>query len=122
MSNTAQVNGISPWLAGASYPTWQITLTQGADSLLNLTGVTTGQVSLYIYSITNASSSNPVYTKIATGAGTWQILTPATSGQLVYAPAAADSTGLLGAYAVRFVVNFSGPLWASDYTPWLIQS
>ncbi len=122
MSNP-QVNGISPWMAGASSPGWKFTLTQGTDSILDLTGVTTGQLSLYIYSITNASSSNPTYTKIATGLGPFTIATPATSGIVSYVPLAADSATLLGAYAIRVVVNFGGTnLYATDYIPWTIQS
>lgn len=108
--------GISPWVKGQVTPTWtfEITLDNGAP--LNLTGVTSGQCSLLIY--------NAAFASVATGGGSFAVLTPAISGLLTYTPLAADTSGLTaGQYYVRVEVNFnSNAPFFSDFVSLTIQN
>lgn len=104
--------GISPWAVGQQSPTWTILCQRDNNTTMNLTGVTTGQLSLVIY---NAS-----YVQIGTGAGSFTTLN-ASTGLINYAPVAADSA-TAGMYYVRVVVDFNGTSPdMSDYIQWVIN-
>lgn len=98
--------GITPWAVGQLSPTWTVPMQRDGGTVMDLTGVTTGQLSLVIYSAT--------YAKVGTGAGTFTILN-ARPGVVRYAPASAD-VATAGTYYVRITINFNGTaLDASDY-------
>jgi hypothetical protein len=104
--------GISPWAVGQQSPTWTIVCQRDNDTVMILTGVTTGQLSLIIY--------NSSYVQVGTSAGTFTILNAAT-GWVNYAPAAADSA-TAGVYYVRVVVDFNGTTPdMSDYIQWVVN-
>lgn len=104
---------ISPFTSGDTSPTWTIPMTRDGGVAMNLTGVTTNQLSLSIY------TASPL-AKIATGTGTFTILN-ANPGIVQYAPAAADSA-TTGSLLVRVVVDFNGTNKdSSDYIQWTVN-
>lgn len=105
---------ISPWRVGQLSPLWTLNLVRDNNTLMNLTSVTTGQLSLVIY------NSSKVIT--GTGAGTFAI-TSTSPGIVTYQLASADVPVTAGQYYVRIGINFSGALPDySDYLSWVIQS
>ncbi len=105
---------ISPWRVGQLSPIWTINMIRDNSTIMDLTGVTTGQLSLIIY------NSSKVITSI--GAGTFTI-TQVKPGIVTYALASADVPISAGTYYVRVEVNFNStsPDF-SDYILWAIQS
>lgn len=105
--------GITPWAKGQRSPTWTIPMTRDGGKVMNLTGVTTGQLSLVIY------TASPL-TQIATGGGQFTILS-ADPGIVQYAPATTDSS-TTGNLLVRVVVDFnSTDPDPSDYIQWTVN-
>lgn len=105
--------GITPWAVGQLSPTWTIPMQRDNGTAMDLTGVTTNQLSLAIY--------NSTYVKTATGAGTFTIVN-ARPGVVKYAPASGD-VGTAGTYYVRVEVNFNGTTPDfSDYILWIINT
>lgn len=105
---------ISPWRVGQLSPTWTINMIRDDNTIMNLTGVTTGQLSLIIY------NSSKVVT--GTGAGTFTI-TSTLPGIVKYQLASADVPSTLGQYYCRVGINFNGTAQDySDYLSWIIQS
>lgn len=105
---------ISPWRVGQLSPTWTINMIRDNNTVMDLTGVTTGQLSLIIYSTAKVVTG--------TGAGTFTI-TQAKPGIVTYAPASADIPSTAGTYYVRVEINFNGTTPDfSDYITWVIQS
>lgn len=102
---------ISPWARGQTSPVWTIPMTRDGGAVMDLTGVTTNQLSLNIYA-SNGSL-------IGTGGGTFTIVS--TSPAVVrYQPVTADSA-TVGSNAVRVIVNFNGTTPdMSDPIPWVV--
>lgn len=86
------------------------------SAVMDLTGVTTGQISVIIYTSNKTVASN------SPGMGTVTI-TQAKPGIITYAPASQDIPTAPGQYWIRIEVDYSGttPDY-SDYIAWLIQS
>lgn len=105
---------VSPWRVGQLSPIWTINMIRDNNIIMDLTGVTTGQLSLIIY------NGSKVIT--GTGAGTFAI-TSTKPGIVTYQPASADVPSTAGTYYIRVEVNFNGtsPDF-SDYILWAIQS
>lgn len=105
---------ISPWRVGQLSPIWTLNMIRDNNTIMNLTGVTTAQLSLIIY------NSSKVVT--GTGAGTFAIIS-VLPGIVTYQLASADVPSTAGSYFVRIEVNFnsSQPDY-SDYLSWVIQS
>lgn len=106
--------GISPWRVGQLSPLWTINMIRDDNTIMNLTGVTTGQLSLIIY---NAS-----HVVTGTGAGTFAI-TSVLPGIVTYQLVSADVPVTAGQYFCRVGINFNGtqPDY-SDYVSWIVQS
>lgn len=100
--------GITPWTKGQLSPTWTIPMVRDGGGIMDLTGVTTGQLSLIIYTST--------YTIVGNGAGTFTIVS-AKPGVVRYAPASAD-VSTVGTFYVRVEVNFNGT--SPDYSDYLL--
>lgn len=84
------------------------------NTIMDLTGVTTNQLSLIIY---NSS-------KVQTGTGTGAFaITSAKPGIVTYAPISADVPVTAAQYYVRVGVNFNSttPDY-SDFISWIVQS
>ena len=110
------MSGITPWMKGQTSPTWTIPMVRDGGGIMNLTGVTTGQLSLVIYSAT--------YAVLGTGTGTFTIKS-VLPGVVTYKPAATDSTttAQVGNNYVRVVVDYNGTdPDPSDYLLWTIQN
>ncbi len=108
--------GISPWRVGQLSPTWTINMIRDNNTIMDLTGVTTGQLSLIIYTTAQALASN------SPGVGTFTI-TQAKPGIVTYQLASADVPSSAGQYWVRVEVNYNGSTPDfSDFIPWLVQN
>ena len=107
--------GISPWAVGQLSPTWTIPMTRD-NAEMDLTGVTTGELSLIIYTSAKVRAAN------SPGVGTFTI-EQAKPGIVSYAPASADIPSTAGQYYVRIEINFNGttPDY-SDLISWVIQA
>ncbi len=107
---------ISPWRVGQLSPTWTINMVRDGNNVMDLTGVTTNQLSLIIYTSSKTLASN------SPGVGAFAI-TQANPGIVTYAPASQDVPTSAGVYYVRVEVNFNGtrPDY-SDYIPWIIEN
>lgn len=105
---------ISPWRVGQTAPTWTIPMIRDGNTEMDLTGVTTGQLSLVIY------NSNKVITGTGTGTFTIQQVKP---GIVTYALASGDVPSTAGQNYVRVGINFNStsPDF-SDLISWVIQS
>lgn len=108
------MSGISPWRVGQLSPTWTIPMIRDNNVIMDLTGVSVGQLSLIIY------NGSKVVT--GTGAGTFTI-TQVKPGIVTYAPVSADIPVTAAQYYVRVEINFNGtsPDF-SDYISWIIQA
>lgn len=103
--------GISPWAKGQTSPTWTMALSRDGGAVMDLTGVTTNQLSLNIYGANGA--------QIGTGGGTFTIVN-ANPGVVRYQPVTADSA-TVGNNSVRVVVNFNGTTPdMSDPIVWIV--
>lgn len=91
------VNDLGNWTVGQLSPVWELPLARDSR-VMDLTGVTTGQLSLIIY------NANKVQT--GTGAGTFAI-NNAKPGVVTYTQASADMASA-GTYYLRVKVNFNG--------------
>lgn len=107
---------ISPWRTGQLSPSWTFNMIRDNNTEMDLTGVTTGQLSLIIYTSAKAVASN------SPGVGTFTIV-QANPGIVKYQLASADVPSTSGQYYVRVEVNYNGnaPDF-SDYISWVIQS
>lgn len=107
---------ITPWTVGQLSPTWTIPMVRDGTSEMDLTGVTTGQLSLIIYTSAKVVAAN------SPGVGTFTI-SQVKPGIVTYAPASADVPSSAGQYFVRVKVNFNGTTPDfSDYISWVIQA
>lgn len=105
--------GISPWAVGQLSPIWTIVMMRDSKPM-DLTGVTTGQLSLLIY--------NSSHTKTGTGAGTFTIV-DTNPGVVTYQLVSADVPATAGQYYVRVEVNFNGTSPdMSDYISWVVNA
>jgi hypothetical protein len=103
---------ISPWTVGQLSPTWTIPMMRDSR-IMDITGVTTGQLSLILY---NASK-----VVIGSGAGTIAIL-EAKPAVISYAPASGDVSSA-GTFYIRVKVNFNGTTPDfSDMIQWTINA
>ncbi len=91
------VNDLGQWAVGQLSPSWELPLVRD-NRVMDLTGVTTGQLSLIIY---NASK-----VQTGTGAGSFTIKN-VKPGVVVYAPASADMASA-GTFYYRVKINFNG--------------
>ncbi len=107
---------ISPWRTGQLSPTWTINMVRDGNNVIDLTGVTTNQLNLIIYTSSKVVASN------SPGVGTFTI-TQANPGIVTYALASQDVPTAAGVYWIRIEVNFNGttPDY-SDYIPWIIEN
>lgn len=104
---------ISPWPKGDTSPAWTIPMTRDGGKVMDLTGVSVGQLSLKIY--------NSSFAQIGTGGGAFTIVS-ANPGIVRYTPVTADSATVGNNY-VRVVVTFNGTSPdSSDYIPWTVQN
>jgi hypothetical protein len=104
---------ISPWAKGQLSPSWTIPMVRDNNTQMDLTGVTTNQLSLVIY--------NSNYVQTTTGNGTFSIL-ETSPGMVRYVPASPDA-GTAGTFYVRVVINFGGSTPdMSDYIQWVVQN
>lgn len=108
------MSGISPWRVGQLSPIWTINMIRDNNTIMDITGVNTGQLILVIYSTAKVVTG--------TGAGTFAIV-QAKPGIVTYQVASADVPSTAGQYYVRIEVNFNGtsPDF-SDYLSWIVQS
>ena len=107
--------GISPWTVGQLSPSWTIPMTRD-NAEMDLTGVTTGQLSVIIYTSAKVRASN------SPGAGTFTI-DQTKPGIVTYTPASQDIPATAGQYYIRIEVNFNGTMPDySDYISWLVQN
>lgn len=106
--------GVSPWRVGQLSPTWTITMIRDDNTIMDLTGVTTGQLSLIIY------NSSKTVTGTGTGTFTIQQVKP---GIVVYQLVSGDVPVTAGQYYFRVEVNYNGttPDYC-DYISWILQS
>jgi hypothetical protein len=104
---------ISPWAKGQTSPAWVIPLTRDGGAIMDITGVTSNQLILNIYS-SNGSL-------IGTGGGSFTIIN-SSPGIVRYQPVAADSA-TIGQNSVRIIVNFNGnnPDY-SDLIQWVVAA
>lgn len=101
--------GITPWAVGQLSPLWTITLTRDGG-IMDITGVTTNQLSLLIYNNSQAQTG--------TGQGTFSII-EAKPAIVTYQLNSADVPTVTGNYYVRVKVNFNGTTPdMSDYIFW----
>ncbi len=98
------INDLGNWTVGQLSPTWELPLARDSR-VMDLTGVTTGQLSLILYTSAKAVASN------SPGVGTFTI-TNVKPGVVTYAQAAADMATTT-AY-VRVKINFNGA--SPDYS------
>lgn len=106
--------GVSPWRVGQLSPTWTINMVRDDNTIMDLTGVTTAQISFIIY------NSSKVIT--GTGAGTVTIVN-VKPGIITYQLVSADVPTTPGQYYGRFGINFnSNAPDYSDYLSWIVQS
>lgn len=91
------VNDLGQWAVGQLSPVWELPLARD-NRVMDLTGVTTGQLSLIIY------NSNHVQT--GTGAGSFAI-NNAKPGVVTYTQATGDMANA-GTFYYRVKVNFNG--------------
>jgi len=104
---------ISPWALGQLSPVWTIVMARDSKPM-DLTGVTTNQLSLLIY--------NANHVQTGTGAGTFTIV-DANPGVVTYQLVLADVPTTVGTYYVRVKVNFNNMSPdLSDYINWIIQA
>lgn len=92
----AAIGDLGNWTVGQLYPNWEISLARDSR-IFDLTGVTTGQLSLLIY--------NAAKVQTGTGAGTFTI-NNVKPGVVTYAQAAADVASA-GTFYFRLKVNFN---------------
>lgn len=102
------MSGISPWAVGQLSPSWVLPMTRDGGAVMDLTGVTTSQLSLIIY--------NSLSVKVGTGAGAFTIVN-VRPGVVRYTPAAAD-VSTSGTFYLRVEVNFNGT--TPDYSDYLL--
>ena len=104
--------GITPWVVGQTDPAWTISMVRDNGAIMDLTGVTAGQLSLLIY--------NAFRQPAGTGAGTFTIV-QAKPGIVQYQVDAAD-VATAGIWYIRVKVNFNGTNPdMSDYILWQVQ-
>jgi hypothetical protein len=114
--STSAPGGISPWTVGQLSPLWTLPMTRDNGKVMDLTGVTTGQLSLIIYTSSKTLASN------SPGVGTFTI-EQVKPGIVTYQLASADVPSTAGQYWVRVKVNFGGTLPDfCDYISWIIQN
>lgn len=108
------MSGISPWRVGQLSPIWTIPMIRDNSTIMDLTGVTTGQLSLIIY------NSSKVVT--GTGAGTF-LIKQSVPGIVTYQLVSGDVPVAAGINYVRVEINFNStsPDF-SDWIPWIIQA
>lgn len=95
--------GISPWVSGATLPTWTVTFLTDSNAALPLTGAT------LVMQIQNKRTK-----QIASGQGTFSI-TNGANGIATYTPVPSDSA-VVGKYRVRGQATFPGN--APQYSDW----
>lgn len=106
--------GVSPWRVGQLSPVWTINMVRDNNTIMDLTGVTTGQLSLIIYNASRVITG--------TGAGTFTI-TSAQPGIVTYQLVSGDVPTTAGQYWIRVGINFNSTAEDySDYISWIIQS
>jgi hypothetical protein len=100
------------WALGQLYPSWTIRAVQDNGQPLNLTGVTTGELSFLVY--------NANYAEIATGSGAFSVIN-AADGIVTYTFASGDVPTTPGTYYVRIkiIFNNTSPFF-TDYVKWVI--
>ena len=111
---TTPINNLGIWTVGQLSPNWELPLSRvdanGTFSrIMDLTGVTTGQLSLIIYTSARAVASN------SPGAGTFTI-TQVKPGIVTYAQASAD-VATSGVYYLKVKINFNGT--TPDYSDYI---
>src|SRR6266704_3030917 len=94
---TLPVNDLGSWTVGQLSPHWELPLSRDSR-VMDLTGVTTNQLSLIIY--------NSAKTQTGTGAGSFTI-NNAKPGVVTYAQASADLASA-GTFYFRVKINFNG--------------
>ncbi len=116
---TIPVNNLGTWTVGQTYPNWELPMVRtdangNVSRVMDLTGVTTGQLSLIIYNSAKAVASN------SPGAGTFTI-NNAKPGTVTYAQSSADMA-TAGTYYLRVRINFNNatPDY-SDYIQLVVQ-
>lgn len=118
---STSLNGITPWVAGQSSPTWTF-LCQRDGKVFDLTGQQASYISIIYYN--NVSPSFPgSFTKVKVGGGVVSIVS-VNPGIINYAPDSNDTATLQpGQYYVRIEVLFGG-LYADycDYLPLMLQA
>lgn len=105
---------ISPWRVGQLSPIWTINMIRDNNTIMDLTGVTTGQLSLIIYNSSKVATG--------TGVGTFAI-TSTLPGVVTYQLASGDVPVAAGQYYCRVGIDFNGTAQDySDYLSWIIQT
>lgn len=93
------VNDLGQWTVGQLSPVWELPLARDSR-IMDLTGVTTGQLSLIIYTSAKVVASN------SPGAGTFTI-NNVKPGVVTYSQVAADMA-TAGTFYLRVKINFNG--------------
>lgn len=118
-SANTPVNNLGNWTVGQTYPNWELSLARTdangqVSRTMDLTGVTTGQLSLILYTSAKAVASN------SPGVGTFTI-TQAKPGIVTYAQATADMVATVAFVRVKINFNSTTPdfsdLIAINITP-----